>query len=141
MLKRPGPTRSSTRTWWLAGAISLTLMACGQSGSDETSTGVVDTTAPAGFQTTDGASVVADTGVTAPDVPQQPDVAGQPDSGTTQPVPTATPAHIYISPGSSGGRLTSATHTLWLTVPASPAGALEDSSHRLWLWAGAPRPD
>lgn len=141
MIERSGPARSPARSWWLAGVVGLTMLACSQSGSDATSTGAVDTGAPTVFQTTDSVSLIADSEAPAPDAPQQGDVAEQPDSGTTQPTPTGAPAHIYIAPGSAGGRLTSETHTLWLTVPPTPVGALEDSSHRLWLWAGAPRPN
>ncbi len=47
----------------------------------------------------------------------------------------------WLASGAAGARLTSETHTLWLTVPSRPVGIFENINRRLWLWAGAPRPD
>jgi hypothetical protein len=132
MLTRRASGRSlSGNARWLV-ALTVAMMGCGQPDGGGPAEGV-----DADLQTTDGASQALDTGTQPPPLV---DAGGLPDSAT-RPAPPGAAAHIFIAPGSAGGQLTSATHTLWLTVPASPAAALEDDTHRLWLWAGSPRPD
>ncbi|MDP6945564.1 MAG: hypothetical protein QF464_15555 [Myxococcota bacterium] len=151
MVERPGPTHSSTcRAWWFAGALVLSLTACGQADVEGQTSGSLDTQGSGGFlvaditnPTTDtsasgdGEAITAQDGaVGAGDAP-----GGVGDGGATGPVLPPGPTRGWIAPGAAGGRLTSQDYSLWLSVPAHPVGLLETEERRLWLWAGSPRPE
>ena len=116
--------------WGLA-TLALLMLSCGQATDPATGAATPD---QVGFQTSDSATTAtpSDAAPRAETVESTTDTA----AGTSGP-----PARLWLSPVVAGGRLTSPTHTLQLSVPMAPVGTLESTTHRLWLWAGAPRPN
>ena len=58
--------------------------------------------------------------------------------GAPSPVTRSGGPALRLSPGAAGGRLTSQSHTLWLTVSPQPGALLASENHRLWLMSPTP---